>query len=240
MAAAPPQVQWMPPPQQGLPGCPPGLEYLTQVDQLLVNQQIELLEIMTGFETQNKYKVRNSLGQQVYFAAEDSNCCLRQYCGPSRPFGMQILDNNQREVIHLERPLRCSSWCCFCCLQTMEVQSPPGTVIGFVEQDCSLVYPWFSLKNADGETVLKIKGPLCPCKCCYDVEFQVLSADGTQEVGKISKKWSGLAKEYFTDADNFGVTFPMDLDVKMKAVMLAATFLIDFMFFEDNQNNRNN
>ena len=34
---------------------------------------------------------------------------------------------------------------------------------------------------------------------------QVLSADGTQEVGKISKKWSGLAKEYFTDADNFGV-----------------------------------
>ena len=34
---------------------------------------------------------------------------------------------------------------------------------------------------------------------------QVLSADGTQEVGKISKKWSGLAKEFFTDADNFGV-----------------------------------
>ncbi len=33
-----------------------------------------------------------------------------------------------------------------------------------------------------------------------------MSADGTQEVGKISKKWSGLAKEYFTDADNFGVT----------------------------------
>ena len=33
-----------------------------------------------------------------------------------------------------------------------------------------------------------------------------MSGDGTQEVGKISKKWSGLAKEYFTDADNFGVT----------------------------------
>ena len=29
---------------QAIPGCPPGLEYLTQVDQLLVNQQIELLE----------------------------------------------------------------------------------------------------------------------------------------------------------------------------------------------------
>ena len=30
----------------------------------------------------------------------------------------------------------------------------------------------------------------------------------------------------FTDADNFGVVFPMDLDTKMKAVTMAATFLI--------------
>ena len=32
-----------------------------------------------------------------------------------------------------------------------------------------------------------------------------MSADGTQPVGKITKQWSGLAKEYFTDADNFGI-----------------------------------
>ena len=32
-----------------------------------------------------------------------------------------------------------------------------------------------------------------------------MSADKTQEVGKISKQWSGLAKEFFTKADNFGI-----------------------------------
>ena len=37
------------------------------------------------------------------------------------------------------------------------------------------------------------------------IPLQVLSADATQVVGKISKQWSGLAKEYFTDADNFGI-----------------------------------
>lgn len=37
-------ANWMPPPQQVNPGCPPGLEYLTQVDQLLVNQMIETFE----------------------------------------------------------------------------------------------------------------------------------------------------------------------------------------------------
>jgi len=34
---------------------------------------------------------------------------------------------------------------------------------------------------------------------------QVYDANGEQEVGKISKQWSGFVQEYFTDADNFGV-----------------------------------
>ena len=34
---------WMPAPPAPL-GCPPGLEYLTQLDQILVNQQVELTE----------------------------------------------------------------------------------------------------------------------------------------------------------------------------------------------------
>ena len=38
------------------------------------------------------------------------------------------------------------------------------------------------------------------------------------EVGKISKQWTGVMKEAFTDADNFGVNFPVDLDVKVKAI----------------------
>lgn len=29
----------------------------------------------------------------------ESDCCVRQWCGPSRPFSMAILDNTQREVI---------------------------------------------------------------------------------------------------------------------------------------------
>jgi len=39
--------------------CPPGLEYLLQVDQLLVKQQIELIEVISDFEAENKYKVTN-------------------------------------------------------------------------------------------------------------------------------------------------------------------------------------
>ena len=38
------QLQWMSAPQETIPGCPPGLEYLTQIDQLLVHQQVEIFE----------------------------------------------------------------------------------------------------------------------------------------------------------------------------------------------------
>ena len=60
----------------------------------------------------------------------------------------------------------------------------------------------------------------------------------TPQVGKISKQWSGvlMLKEAFTDADNFGISFPMDLDVKIKATLLGAVVLIDFMFFEETEN----
>merc|ERR1712106_415930 len=53
-------------PAQPPPGCPPGLQYLAMIDQLSVKQKVELLEAFTGWETANKYKIFNSLGQQVY------------------------------------------------------------------------------------------------------------------------------------------------------------------------------
>lgn len=55
---------------------------------------------------------------------------------------------------------------------------------------------------------------------------QVKTLDEISTIGKISKQWTGFLKEAFTDADNFGVAFPMDLDVKIKAVMIGACFLI--------------
>ena len=124
---------------------PRGLEYLTQLDQIIVKQKKEILEILTDFETKNKYKIYNSMGQEIFYAKEQSDCCTRMFCGPLRGFSMKIEDNFKNEVIHLERPeCRCAVpwgqalclsaltccmvplWCCnLCgdsCLQEMEVE----------------------------------------------------------------------------------------------------------------------
>uniref|UniRef100_A0A8C3A5H6 Phospholipid scramblase n=1 Tax=Cyclopterus lumpus TaxID=8103 RepID=A0A8C3A5H6_CYCLU len=152
-----------------------------------------------GFETNNQYEIKNSLGQKIYKAKEKNDCCTRNCCGSLRSFDMKIKDTTDREVIRLIRPLRCVSCWCPCCLQEV----------------CVCVGQCFA------------------CNCCGDVNFEVRSEDDSDTpIGRISKQWSGLLKEVFTDTDNFGIQFPLDLDVKMKAVLMGACFLIDFMFFE--------
>ncbi|XP_067310376.1 phospholipid scramblase 1 isoform X3 [Pseudorasbora parva] len=228
----PPQVPMvMPVPDRPL-GCPPGLEYLTQVDQLLVHQKVELMEVLMGWETKNQYVVKNSLGQQVFFVAEESDFCTRMLCGSVRSFLLHIQNNMGQEVMTLSRPLNCGSCCFPCCLQELEVQSPPGSPIGYVMQSWHPFLPKFTIQNERKEPVLKIVGPFCDCKCCSDVIFEVMSLDESSAIGRISKQWTGFEAEAFTDADNFGLQFPMDLDVKIKAVLLGACFLIDFMYFE--------
>lgn len=239
---APPAVGYAPGPPPGPPqamappahsGCPPGLEYLTQLDQLLVKQQVEVLEILTGFETNNKYQVLNSLGQKVFFAVEDTDCCTRQMCGSLRAFDMKILDNAGREVVHLERPFRCKSCWYPCCLQEMTVCAPPGQVIGKIKQLCHPLRPKFAILDHMDNEVLYVSGPIFTCDFCGEIKFEVLATDGETEVGRVSKQWSGLLKEMVTDADNFGISFPLDMDVRIKATLMAIAFLIDFMYYEE-------
>uniref|UniRef100_A0A8C4XDA5 Phospholipid scramblase n=1 Tax=Erpetoichthys calabaricus TaxID=27687 RepID=A0A8C4XDA5_ERPCA len=195
----------MPAPSRPI-GCPPGLEYLTQIDQVLIHQQIELAEVIFGLQFNNKYEIKNSLGQKIFFAAEENDFCNRCCCGPL-------------QVIEVRRPLRCGGFCCPCCPQELEVHAPPGTPIGYVVQNWHPFIPKFTIQNENREPVLKYRVHAV-------VADVVLSLDGNSEVGMITKQWGGILREAYTNADNFGVQFPMDLDVKVKAVMLGACFLI--------------
>uniref|UniRef100_A0A8C1SV61 Phospholipid scramblase n=1 Tax=Cyprinus carpio TaxID=7962 RepID=A0A8C1SV61_CYPCA len=197
------------PPQVPL-GCPPGLEYLTQGDQLLVHQKVEIME----GNTNNQYVGKNSLGQQVFFAAEESD-----FCTSGLTQGMRQL-----------KPMSCIRLCVV--VLELEVQNPPGNPIGYVMQNWHPFLPKFTIQNERKESV----GPFCECKCCSDVIWgMVMSLDKTSVIGRISKQLTGFEAEAFTDADNFGLQFPMDLDAEIKAVVLGGCFLIDFMYFEHTQ-----
>ncbi len=76
-----------------------------------------------GFETNNQYEIKNSMGQKIFHAKENTDCCTRNICGPLRSFELQIKDNFDQEVIHLNRPYRCTSCCYPCCLQEVTTRN---------------------------------------------------------------------------------------------------------------------
>jgi hypothetical protein len=52
-------------------------------------------------------------------------------------------------------------------------------------------------------------------------------------------RWGGLAKELYTDADTFAINFPSKAGGADRALLLGATFLLDFLFFENNHRKNN-
>uniref|UniRef100_F7AXM4 Phospholipid scramblase n=1 Tax=Ornithorhynchus anatinus TaxID=9258 RepID=F7AXM4_ORNAN len=206
--------------------------WLLQLDLIIIHQQVELLEMILGTETSNKYEIKNGLGQRVYFAVEESLCFNRTFCAPLRSCALRIVDNTGREVIAVHRPLRCISCWCPCYLQELEIQAPPGIVVGYVVQKWDPFLPKFTIQNENKEEVLKIVGPYATCGFFGDVDFEVKTINEKLTIGKISKYWSGFVNGVFTNTDNFGIHVPADLDVKIKAAMIGACFLIDLMFFE--------
>jgi hypothetical protein len=58
--------------------------------------------------------------------------------------------------------------------QRMDVYASPGDVLGSIEQTWSILKPEFVVKDAAGNSILRIVGPFCTWSMCGDVEFEVI------------------------------------------------------------------
>jgi len=221
---------------------PAGLEVLAGLNHLIFQQKVEVLEVVLGAETPNKYSVKDSSGQEVFTVEERmENSAGEQFhmglmcCGAVRSFDIGVFDMQSNEVIRLYRKMK-SLAVLGCCRQgDVEVSVPASgayDVVGHVVKVWRWTRSEFEVNDKNGQNILIIEGPCCSWACCGDLEFRVLTVDRTREVGRITKKWAGIGNEFLTDAETFHLTFPKDLDVSVKATLLGAALLIDFAFFE--------
>ncbi len=200
------------------------MEGLSSISGLVVSQQKEWGEIVTGFETRNKYAVSDDSGRGLYLAAEEAgSTLLRWFLKASRPFTIAVLTEDGRVALRVTRPFRFY-------FHRAEVADSQGVPLGAIERRFSILRRIYSVFDSTGQEIYRLFGPLL-----HPWTFEI--RDDRGEYGKITKKWSGLLKEGFTDADNFGVMFPADWTVKLKALFLGAVFLIDFVHFENTGDN---
>ncbi|MDF1552347.1 MAG: phospholipid scramblase-related protein [Deferrisomatales bacterium] len=196
------------------------MESLASARSLVVRQQKEWGEILTGFEGVNRYVVSDESGRQLYLAAEEpGSLLLRWFLKALRPFTVAVLTEGRSVVLRVVRPFRFY-------FHQAQVFDARGQSLGTIVRRFSLLRRVYSVLDGAGRETFQLFGPLL-----HPWTFRILQHG--VECGRITKKWSGLLKEGFSDADNFGVVFQPEWAVRTKALFLGAVFLIDFVHFEN-------
>jgi len=83
-----------------------------------------------------------------------------------------------------------------------------------------------------------------PCGKCAEVMFPIFKSDDPNKEfatrkGTIQRKFQGCMKANFTDADNFEVTFPFDASPEDKLLLIGASLMIDFRYYNDDSGEGN-
>lgn len=227
-----------------------------------VKQRVNVLELVTGCEQKNVYDVyskdKNGNVTMLFTCKEESGCCERMYCrGDSRPFKMMVkhvtnplvLDESMMNTFCVfDRPFKCTCYCLDRPKITGSYKSESGTKFGSITQPWTYCDPQFVIKDLNKEPQFVVHGDCCQCGLicgdswgkCADVMFGIYPINCSNyemknSVGQIKKVSSGLLQELFTDSDNFEIMFPINSSPEEKLLMIGATLLIDYRFFEDTQ-----
>lgn len=201
-------------------------EKLIASRKLNIEQVHEVMEIMTGFETRNKYRIYDENKQPIAYAAEASkgffSSLSRVFLKHWRSFEITIF-TPEREIIYRAKfPFR---WI----FKALYLEDAFGKQIGFVEQKFSIFSKVFDVYDAHNRVIAQIKSPLLKA---WTFEFETRG----RKLGTVQKKWSGVLNEFFTDKDNFIVSYAQpDLTLETKSIMLATCLMIDIVYFENNK-----
>lgn len=190
---------------------------------LTVRQRKRWLELLLAFEMKNAYDVYDDRQMPVFRVREHGSGFLsflkRIFLGPFRPFRAQVTDlGTEAPLMALRRPFRFF-------FHRLEVRTADGEYLGAIQRRWSWLRRIYVVEDESGVVVADIFGPILRP---WTFEVRI---DGTVRA-VIRKRWSGLLKEAFTDADNFGVEIGALPTTRLKTLIFAATVLIDVVHFE--------
>jgi len=199
----------------------------TDLQTLTVKQRKNWWEMIFAFEAKNRYVVLgNRMGAafEVEEQGEGFGALLKRlFLGTARPFTAFVTDA-RRDSLAMRLHRR---WRWF--FPFMDVHDGGDQPVASLEAQWAWFQRRYTVRDAQGTTLGEIVGPFFKP---WTFELTV----GGQVIGHIKKKWSGLLKEAFSDADNFEVEFAADVDPRWKALALAAAVLIDVVHFERAKN----
>ncbi len=202
----------------------PQLKDILMQNGIVVQQDIEALNIVVGIDSSNRYNLFGETGQKLGTVKEISGGAggflMRQIFQSARPCKLNILDTQDQLIGEMQKPFRFF----FSEMTANYNDAEVGRVkrVGFVRRNYMI--------SVGGQNQFTIQSSLFQWK-----RFNFDIVRNGIVVASIIKKYEGLIKMAFTQADNFSIQFvDKNLTLEERYTLFAALFLIDFDVFEQN------
>ncbi|KAH0950644.1 hypothetical protein HN011_000409 [Eciton burchellii] len=201
-----------------------GTQFLAGVEQLEIQQVIDLSTLLGRTDRGIQYRVKVPRAETLFLAMESKWETQSRMFGWYNGFVLNVLDQCGETAFVMRKD---PSWRHMPgSRQRITVES--ANLIGSVEKNFSVIGPSFTVYDASDEPLCNIYGPNISGCCMYkEAQFQVLSLDGSHQVASLMHQWDHLSVDYV-----LLLTFPIETDVKLKSLLLGASFLIEYLYFQ--------
>lgn len=200
---------------------------LKSIPSVFIRQRYEMAEFF-GFETRNKYEIASEQGLPIAYAAEQQKGILaliaRHFFGHWRRFDILFFTPQRQNFMRGHHPFRFF-------FQRMEIYGPQNQKLGALQSRFAVFSKRFDIEDALGNVVMSVRSPFFNF---WKFEFQ----KHHRVVATVTKKWSGLLTEIFSDKDNFRLEFQDSNTSEIeRRLLLAAALFVDLQYFERKASN---
>lgn len=219
---AAPLPLWMEKPAAPL-DCPSGLEYLLALNHIIV-QQNGYVDTRRDDHGRTSFLIKNPDGQNIYsILSKTSTKCLPVFfCASRKQYQVKVYDINKQEVVYISRTKNGNR-------RTVNIfhsfAGPFGKVIETSKTPS--IFHVVDQNNKAMYIIEKLNNP--PENDRYF--FNITSVDGSIPVGKITMRTTNSLKR-MSHTNLHHVFFAEHLNVRSKTLLMGASMLIDFIYFE--------
>jgi uncharacterized protein YxjI len=193
---------------------------LLNADKLVVSQKAKLIELT------NQYEIRDAEGAQLGFVQQEGQSKLRKAArfvtnvDQFLTHRLAVYDSAQNKVLEMTRPRKIFK-------SRLLVEDGAGRKVGEIVQNNVFGKINFDLIGAHGEKLGRIKA-----ENWRAWDFSIVDQTD-MEVARIDKKFVGIAKAVFTNADNYVVDIDRRVEGDFRLLVVAAATAVDTALKQD-------
>lgn len=235
---------------------------LAQCSGVVIKQQPQFLEAISGCEYPNRYFVFSQSpqgGMKLLFKCKEfSTFCSRNCCPANvREFNMKIKhvatqinlnEDFSTPFVDVYKPFKCTC-CCFERPEMIVTYGANKQPCGKIKQPFTCCDPKIQIKDNTGSLKYTVYADCCQCGilCANnfcgkfsEANFQIYNGSDITgaPVGLIRKKPANFS-ELVTSADSYQINFPPQASPQDKLLLIVAGLMIDYQYFEEKANNDN-